>query len=581
MTVRETPSSRGAGVRIGTARRRLTSAVLGVAAVVLAMAAFPALAGAIVLAPLLGPVTATPAMTSATLHATIYPYGADTHYRFEYGTTTGYGTSVPVPDGDAGAAAYPTTVQEMETINGLQANTTYHYRLVASNSSGSATGPEASDKTFTTTGTPPVVSSEPATAISGGFTLSGSVNPEGTATTYRFEYGTTTAYGTNVPVPDASAGSGSAAVPVSEGVTGLLPNTIYHFRLSAHNSGSPVTSADRTFTTPASGPAPPSAVVSAPASVTSEGAQLKGAINPNGVDAHYHFEFGLTTAYGEDLPEPDADVGSGSSAVAVSQQVSGLEPNTTYHYRVVAENGEGPGQSTDETFKTLPLAPVVTALPFTESASGWSLNGTIDANGAATTYHFQFGITTAYGSNVPASDVSAGSGTSAISVTQLVASLPPGVPYHYRLVAQNAGGTSISNDEEFVTPSEPETPETPSTPPVTLPAPVIVPPPAPSPPSSHFTAKPAVVKGAAATMRVAVPGPGSVSATGKGLKAVKVAAKGPGSVTLKLKLSGAGVTRLHKAPGHRLSIKVKITFLPTGGSAGTASKVVTFKAGGS
>jgi hypothetical protein len=580
MRIRETPVSGKSGSRIGAVRKRTISAVLCAATVALAMAAFPAFAGAVTLAPLLGPVTATPGMTSAELKATIYPYGADTHYRFEYGTTSSYGTSVPTPDGDAGSAAYPATVSEMQTISGLQPNTTYHYRIVASNSLGSATGPEAADKTFTTTGTPPVVTAEPASPISGGFTLNGTVNPQGAATTYRFEYGTTTAYGTNIPVPDASVGSGSTAVAVSQNLTGLLPNTTYHFRLSArHGSGTPVTTTDQTFLTPPSGPAPPTAVVSAPVA-TASGAQLKGAINPNGVDTHYHFEFGLTTVYGQNLPETDADVGSGSSAVAVGQEVTGLQPNTTYHYRIVAENAEGPDQSTDQSFKTLPLAPVVAALPFTESTAGWSLNGTVNAEGAATTYHFQFGITTAYGSNVPATDASAGSGASAISVTQLVESLPPGVPYHYRLVAHNAGGTSTSNDEEFVTPSTPETPETPATT-TPLPTPVITPPPPPTTmPSNHFTAKAAVVKGAAATMQVGVPDAGSVSAAGKGLKTVKVSAGGPGSVTLKLKLSAAGMAKLRKAHGHRLTVKVKITFQPTGGSAGVTSKSVTFRLGG-
>ncbi len=260
-----------------------------------------------------------------------------------------------------------------------------------------------------------------------------------------------------------------------------------------------MTTVDQTFTTPPSGPAPPSLVVSAPAP-TAAGFELEGAINPNGVATHYHFEFGETTAYGEDLPVPDADIGSGSDTVAVSQEVTGLQPNKTYHYRVVAENAEGPGQSADRTFTTPPDPPLVTATPFTESPAGWSLNGTVDANGSATTYHFQFGITTAYGSNVPATDASAGSGTSPVAVTQLVASLPPGVPYHYRLVAHNAGGTSISNDEEFVTPivSAPEA----SLPSSVLSAkPGVVPLPAAAPPSSHFTVKAPVAKGTGATMQ--------------------------------------------------------------------------------
>jgi hypothetical protein len=576
MSIRETPQSRGATSRIVAARRRAVRAVLCTSAMAMALAAFPALAGAIVLAPLLGPVTATPSMTGATLNATIYPYGADTHYRFEYGPTSSYGTSVPVPDGDAGSAAYPTAVPEMQTIAGLSPNTTYHYRLVASNSVGPATGPEAADKTFTTTGTPPSVVADPATPIAGGFNLSGTVNPEGTATTYRFEYGTTTAYGVTVPVPDGSAGSGSAAVPVSQDVTALLPNTTYHFRLSAHNTGPAATTGDRTFTTPPSGPAPPSAVVSAPIP-TAGGFELEGAINPNGVATHYHFEFGETTAYGENLPEPDADIGSGSSSVAVSQEVTGLQPNKTYHYRVVAENAEGPGDSTDQTFTTPPDPPVVTATHFTESAAGWSLNGTVNANGGATTYHFQFGITTAYGSNVPATDASAGNGTGPVAVTQLVATLPPEVPYHYRLVAHNAGGTSISNDEEFVTPPIASKPE--SQPPLSLLAkPAIVLGPAP-PPAGHFTVKAAMAKGTGATMKVGVPGAGTVSATGKELKAVTATSKGPGVVTLKLKLTAAGMAQLRRSPSHRLSVKVKIAFQPSGGSPGTSTRTVIFKDG--
>jgi hypothetical protein len=246
MSIRETPRGREATSRIDATRRRAARAVCCTLAMAVVMAAFPALAGAFVLAPLLGPVTATPSATGATLNATIYPYGADTHYRFEYGPTSSYGTSVPVPDGDAGSAAYPATVSEMQTIGGLSSNTTYHYRLVASNSVGPATGPEAADKTFTTTAAPPVVVASAAAPIAGGFNLSGTINPEGTAASYRFEYGTTTSYGTNVPVPDGNAGSGSAAVPVSEDVTGLLPNTTYHFRLSAaHSTGAAVTTSDQ------------------------------------------------------------------------------------------------------------------------------------------------------------------------------------------------------------------------------------------------------------------------------------------------------------------------------------------------
>ena len=88
-----------------------------------------------------------------------------------------------------------------------------------------------------------------------------------------------------------------------------------------HRGSTP--SDDQTFTTAAGGPPRPSAVVSSP-QATAGGFRLKGAVNPNSLETTYHFEFGTTTSYGTNLPEPDANIGSGTSAVAVTQEVTGL-----------------------------------------------------------------------------------------------------------------------------------------------------------------------------------------------------------------------------------------------------------------
>jgi predicted lipoprotein with Yx(FWY)xxD motif len=124
--------------RLLTAMRRL--ALLG--ALTLLPASFFAAPAAAVIAPVVQNGAPTAASGGVELRGKIYTYESDTHYRFEYGTTAAYGTSVPVPDGDAGVQPIATVAQ---TISGLAPNTVYHYRLVASNAGGTG---ESSDATF-------------------------------------------------------------------------------------------------------------------------------------------------------------------------------------------------------------------------------------------------------------------------------------------------------------------------------------------------------------------------------------------------------------------------------------------------
>jgi hypothetical protein len=98
----------------------------------------------------------------------------------------------------------------------------------------------------------PSVATGVATGVGkGGATLRGTVNPNGQATTYRFDIGKTTAYGMQTPV--ASAGSGEAAVAASHAIGGLAPSTTYHFRLRATNSYGTAVGGDRTFRTAPTG----------------------------------------------------------------------------------------------------------------------------------------------------------------------------------------------------------------------------------------------------------------------------------------------------------------------------------------
>jgi hypothetical protein len=199
---------------------------------------------------------------------------------------------------------------------------------------------------FAPTPGPRVAPKAATTVQTTGATLNATVNPEGGDTTYKFEYGTTTAYGQTEPVSAVDVGSGGAPVPVAVAVGGLQAGTTYHYRVVASNANGTVSGADRSFTTL---PVPAIHGVSA-TNLTAGSADLSASIDPEGLDTTYRFEYGTSTAYGASVPVPDADIGAGVSDVAVSQHITGLSANTTYHWRVVARNANGIATGSDHTF---------------------------------------------------------------------------------------------------------------------------------------------------------------------------------------------------------------------------------------
>ncbi len=84
-----------------------------------------------------------------------------------------------------------------------------------------------------------------------------------------------------------------------------------------------------------------SAITAPPQSIKPASAVLTGYVNPAGVEASYHFEYGRTTSYGASAPIPSGNVTASSAWQAVSTSVTGLEWETTYHYRLVATSISG------------------------------------------------------------------------------------------------------------------------------------------------------------------------------------------------------------------------------------------------
>lgn len=177
-----------------------------------------------------------------------------------------------------------------------------------------------------------------------GATVSATVNPNGAATSYHFEYGTTTGYGSNTAA--TSAGSGTADMSVSANLTGLSPGTVYHYRVVADNSAGKTPGADKTFTTTA----PPSVTTGGSFNLGRSSASLNGTVNPRGHSTSYFFRYGPTTAYG--FQTSPASAGSGNGNVGVHARIFGLSPNTTYHYQLVASSSEGTSTGADQTLTT-------------------------------------------------------------------------------------------------------------------------------------------------------------------------------------------------------------------------------------
>jgi hypothetical protein len=190
--------------------------------------------------------------------------------------------------------------------------------------------------------------------------LSGSVDPEGTYTTYHFEYGTE-AENYSAATPENSAGEGSTSVPVSATVTGLQPGTSYHYRITANSAEGTAVGTDNTFKTSGTPPPPPPTVTTEGASgLGTTTATLEGTVNPNGLDTHYFFEYGKNGTLFENFAPslPGNDAGSGSVPVKVDVKLTELTPYTTYCYRMVASNSTGTSYGAEKEFSTLFAPPV-------------------------------------------------------------------------------------------------------------------------------------------------------------------------------------------------------------------------------
>jgi hypothetical protein len=300
--------------------------------------------------------------TTAVLHGSFTGNGEHHTYKFEWGPTTAYGNTVT---GDAGEGTGKVSVfSEVEGLEPyLPGSQPYHYRLVATNSTGSTVGP---DHTFLAAppGAPQVSALAAEEVTSTEAKLAAMVNPEEGPTTYVFQYGPTSEYGSST-LTSESIGDDTSDHSVSETISGLTPGTTYHFRLVATNFGGTTHTEDETFVTPGV-----AKIESASASaVTQTAAHLSASVAANGSPTDVSFEYGTSEAYGlSTQPEP---IGADLFARESAADLSGLTPGTTYHFRAVAGNGVGTAYGVDHTFTTKPVPQEATPPPPVKCKKGF------------------------------------------------------------------------------------------------------------------------------------------------------------------------------------------------------------------
>jgi hypothetical protein len=386
------------------------------------------------------------------LSAEVNADNQQTLYAFEYSTEATGETlegAITTVDGEAALPAeFGARAVSVLTGPTLEPSTTYYYRIVATNQTGTTDGTVGEFETEAVG--MPMIENESAVAITQtSASLSALINPEFQETTCKgFELS-----GTTAPCEPENLGSGGTGVTTSASLTGLQPNTEYGYKALAENGSGLSEGSAQTFVTL---PEPPTVSTGAPTAGASS-ATVTGTVNPDASgqplqdDTIYYFQYGHSTNYGGQAPAPSGDAGEGEGAKEETATLSGLEPNSTYHYRIVASNdNDGIPQivyGDDKTLTTSATPPILLGLSISAlSQTSVTFDATIDPQGLPTRYELQLGSTPGV-----LEPVAAGDANSTTPLTLSVGSLSPGTVYYYKLIATNPSGSSEPEEGSFTT----------------------------------------------------------------------------------------------------------------------------------
>jgi hypothetical protein len=406
--------------------------------------------------------------TSARLEGVLNPNAQLTHCAFTYGLTASENKVPCEPEFLEGSSEQGVGFN----LGGLTPATTYHFLILAKNSTGETEGSEAEFTTLALEA--PIINAVYLTALTNiSASLEGQLNPGSQETTYAFEYATDEAFTENVvsvpgPSPLPPVYENLATGPVALGQ--LKPETTYYFRLVATNGSGTSESAPQSFATYA--PELPVIVSESATEVTETGATFEAKINPKGYASTYSFQYATDEAFTQNVGSvPGSAPLTGDQGVLTGPVLlkNGLAAETTYYYRAIATNpvmgtATGPTQS----LKTLGKPVVTTGAAEALTRNTARVKGTVNPKGGQTTYrvlyvdaaHYKpgavqcpegYGCAYALGSATTVKSLAA-TAYSAEAVGALdIEELMPATTYHYALVASNPAATTVGGDATFTT----------------------------------------------------------------------------------------------------------------------------------
>jgi hypothetical protein len=302
------------------------------------------------------PVT-TPSTTAGTLNAMVDPNGGGgvTSCKFEYGTNTSYGAgSIP-----CSSETFSSPTEVSASVSGLTVETTYHYRVVVTNTGGIKYG---ADQTYTPHHVRGLTTDAVSNLSERDATLNASFLGSGEETHYYFEWGPTASYGkTSVAPPGTVIAAPSGQELLSVQLESLTPFSTYHYRIVASNGEGTSYGEDQKFTTL---PGVPTGQGPAATVVHADRVVFHGEVDPNGADTKIHFEYVSdtdfqTSGWTNALTTPEEEIGMSKHYQSASAFVTGLTEGTLYHYRIVGTNAVGNGSSPVAAFRSFGFTPTI------------------------------------------------------------------------------------------------------------------------------------------------------------------------------------------------------------------------------